>query len=143
VDAVDTFLSTYPASAVVLDVLGTLDAEEIRARVRELEPTTEEIFHFGCSVGATFGVRLEDGSQIALKLHRLFDDREYFRAVQRVQAALRRDGFPAPRPIRAGRASPSRSGSKTARSSTRTTSGFAAQWPRCSGGSWKSRPRAA
>jgi hypothetical protein len=104
VDAVDTFLSTYPASAVVLDVLGTLDAEEIRARVRELEPTTEEIFHFGCSVGATFGVRLEDGSQIALKLHRLFDDREYFRAVQRVQAALRRDGFPAPRPIRAGRA---------------------------------------
>ena len=101
VDAVDTFLSTYPASPVVLDVLGTLDADEIRARVHELEPATAEIFHFGCSVGATFGLRLRDGSRVALKLHKLFRDVGYFREVQRVQAALVGAAFPAPRPIRA------------------------------------------
>ena len=72
VDAVDTYLSTYPASPVVLDVLGTLDADEIRAVARELEPGTDEIFHFGCSVGATFGLRLRDGSRVALKVHKLF-----------------------------------------------------------------------
>ena len=63
-------------------------------------PSTEEIFHFGCSVGATFGLRLRDGSRVALKVHSLFRDPEYFRAVQRVQSALRASGFPAPRPIR-------------------------------------------
>lgn len=81
-------------------MLGTLDADEIRAVARELEPGTDEIFHFGCSVGATFGLRLRDGSRVALKVHKLFRDPEYFRTVQRVQAALREAGFPAPRPVR-------------------------------------------
>jgi hypothetical protein len=100
VDAVDTFLSTYPGSPVVLDVLGTADAEAIRARVRELEPATAEIFHFGCSVGASFGLRLHDGTRVALKVHTLFRDPGFFRSVQRVQAAMCESGFPAPRPIR-------------------------------------------
>jgi hypothetical protein len=103
VDAVDTFLSTYPESPVVLDVLGTADADRIRALAQELEPATQEIFQFGCSVGATFGLRLRDGSRVALKVHKLFSDLEYFRDVQRVQAALRESGFPAPKPIRADR----------------------------------------
>ena len=103
-DAVDIFLATYPASPVVLDVLGTLDAGEIRAQVREFEPAMEEIFHFGCSVGATFGLRLRDGSRVALKVHKLFCDVAYFREVQQVQAALVEASFPAPRPIRADRA---------------------------------------
>ena len=30
--------------------------DEIRQRVRALEPATQEIFYFGCSVGATFGL---------------------------------------------------------------------------------------
>jgi hypothetical protein len=100
VDAVDTFLSTYPESPVVLDVLGTLDPEEIRRLVRELEPTTEEIFSFGCSVGATFGLSLQGGSRVALKVHTLYLDPEFFREVQQVQAALVEAGFPAPRPVR-------------------------------------------
>jgi hypothetical protein len=101
VDAVDTFLSTYPASPVVLDVLGTLDADEIRAQVRDLEPATAEILQFRCSVGATFGLRLRGGSHVALKVHRLFRDVTYLREVQQVQAALVEAAFPAPRPIRA------------------------------------------
>src|SRR5690348_5084310 len=100
VDAVDTFLSTYPESPVVLDVLGTLDPDEIRRLVRGLEPTTEEIFSFRCSVGATFGLRLVDGARIALKLHALYRDPEYFWEVQQLQAALAEAGFPAPRPVR-------------------------------------------
>lgn len=55
VDGVDKFLRRYPDSPVVEDVLGTLDPGEIRARVRELEPDTAEIFYFAASVGALFG----------------------------------------------------------------------------------------
>jgi hypothetical protein len=99
VDGVDIFLRRYPASPVVADVLGTLDAGEIRARVRELEPATEEIFFFGASVGAIFGVRLRDGSRIAVKVHKLFTDEVYFDELQRLQAALADEGYPAPRPL--------------------------------------------
>ncbi|MFL5925419.1 MAG: hypothetical protein ACJ77E_00595 [Gaiellaceae bacterium] len=53
-DGVDTFLRRYPDSPVVLDVLGTLDADGIRARARRIAPDTEEIFFFGASVGAVF-----------------------------------------------------------------------------------------
>ena len=81
-------------------MLGTLDADEIRARVRELEPDAEEIFAFGCSVGATFGLTLRGGSRVALKLHTLYRDPNYFGQVQRAQAALADAGFPAPRPVR-------------------------------------------
>lgn len=45
-DGVDKFLGRYPDSPVVEDVLGTVDPGEIRARVRELEPDTAEIFYF-------------------------------------------------------------------------------------------------
>jgi hypothetical protein len=100
VDAVDRHLATYPSSPVVLDVLGTLDADEIRARARRLEPDLEEIFFFDASVGATFGVRLAGGERRALKVNTLFEDPAYFADVQRVQAALHAGGYPAPRPLR-------------------------------------------
>jgi hypothetical protein len=100
VDAIDTHLSTYPASPIVLDVLGTADADEIRARVHELEPEAEEVFFFGASVGATFGVRLRDGRRRAIKVNSLFTDESYFDDVQRLQRALRDRAFPAPRPVR-------------------------------------------
>jgi hypothetical protein len=52
VDAVDTYLATYPASPVVLDVLGTGDADEIRAVVLKLVPDAVEIFFFTASVSS-------------------------------------------------------------------------------------------
>src|SRR6266516_6453513 len=67
VDAVDLELARYPQSRIVRDVLGTLDAAEIRARARSLEPELEEIFVFRASVGALFGIRRRDGTRLALK----------------------------------------------------------------------------
>ena len=91
---------TYPASPVVLDVLGTLDPAEIRAVARRYEPEAEEIFFFSASVGALYGVRRRDGSRVAIKVSTLFRDPSYFAEVQRLQSALRAAGFPAPAPVR-------------------------------------------
>ena len=98
-DAVDTFLRRYPESPIIEDVLGTLDAAEIRARVHELEPEASEIFFFAASVGALFGVLRRDGSRIAIKVHKRYEDDGYFNAMQQVQSALADAGFPAPRPL--------------------------------------------
>jgi hypothetical protein len=94
------WVSTYPASPIVLDVLGTDDADAIRDVARRYEPETEEIFFFAVSVGALYGVRRRDGSCVAIKVNTLFRDPAYFAEVQRLQSALRAAGFPAPAPIR-------------------------------------------
>lgn len=98
-NAIGAFLERYPGSPVILDVLGTLDPAKIRARVDALVPGAMEVFFFGASVGAVFGVRLRDGSRIALKLHALFREEQYLDDVQRVQAALADEGLGAPRPL--------------------------------------------
>lgn len=98
-DGVDKWLRRYPDSPVVEDVLGTLDAAEIRARVHELVPDTAEIFYFAASVGALFGVRRRDGSRVAIKVNKLFTDEGYFAEVQQLQATLADSGYPAPRPV--------------------------------------------
>jgi hypothetical protein len=100
VDGVDTLLRRYPDSPVIEDILGTLDADEIRARVHELDPDTAEIFFFTASVGALFGVLRRDGSRVAIKVNKLFTDERYFDEVQRLQAKLADAGYPAPRPVR-------------------------------------------
>jgi hypothetical protein len=97
-DGIDAYLRRYPDSPIVLDVLGTLDAAEIRARVRELEPLAEDVFFFAASVGALFGVLRADGARVAVKIHKLVADEAYFELVQRVQASVAAAGFPAPRP---------------------------------------------
>ena len=81
-------------------MLGTGDAEEIRAVARRCEPETEEVFFFRASVGALFGVRRRDGSRVAVKVNKLFRDPSYFEELQRLQGALVAAGFPAPRPVR-------------------------------------------
>ena len=99
VDGVDKLLRRYPDSPVIQDVLGTLDAGEIRERVHELDPEIDEIFFFAASVGALFGVSRRDGSRVAIKVHKRYEDDRYFAAVQQVQSALADAGFPAPRPL--------------------------------------------
>lgn len=100
VDGVDTLLRRYPDSPVIEDILGTLDADEIRARVHELEPDTAEIFFFAASVGALFGVRRRDGSRVAIKVNKVFTDERYFAQVHELQRRLANAGYPAPRPVR-------------------------------------------
>jgi aminoglycoside phosphotransferase (APT) family kinase protein len=99
VDGVDKFLRRYPDSPIVQDVLGTIDPVQIRARLHELDPEADEIFFFAASVGALFGVTRHDGSRVAIKVHKRFDDERYFSAMQKVQSALADAGFPAPRPL--------------------------------------------
>ena len=79
-DGFDTFLRRYPDSPVVEDVLGTLDADAIRAPVRKLEPETVEVFSFAGSGGALFGVRRRDGSRAAIKGNELSDGHLHQRA---------------------------------------------------------------
>lgn len=98
-DGIDRYLQRYPGSPIVLDVLGTLDAEAIRMRVHELDPRVDEVFYFAASVGAVFGLLRNDGSRVAMKIHKLFTDEDYFDDVQRVQSQLVEAGFPAPRPL--------------------------------------------
>jgi hypothetical protein len=98
-DGVDKLLRRYPESPVIQDVLGTLNPAEIRARVHALEPETDEIFFFAASVGALFGVIRRDGSRVAIKVHKRYEDDGYFTAMQQVQSALADAGFPAPRPL--------------------------------------------
>jgi hypothetical protein len=56
-------------------------------------------FALEVSVGALFGLRLDDGSRVALKIHTGRTGQDYLEAVQRVQAALWERGFPCPRPL--------------------------------------------
>jgi hypothetical protein len=99
VDAIDTHLATYPDSPIILDLFGTHDADAIRARARELDPEAEEVFFFAASVGALFGVRRRDGSRVAMKLHKLYDDERFLDDMQAAQGGLAAAGFPAPRPL--------------------------------------------
>lgn len=98
-DAIGLFLESHPDSPIVLDLLGTFDAAAIRARVNALDPDAREVFFFGASVGALFGVVREDGSRVAMKIHKLFTDEAYFDQVQSVQSALADEGLPVPRPL--------------------------------------------
>jgi hypothetical protein len=100
VDAVDTYLRTYPASPIVLDVLGTLEPDEIRSRAFALVPDATEVFFFAASVGALYGVRRRDGSRVAVKVNKPVGDHSYFAQVHAVQGELADAGFPAPRPVR-------------------------------------------
>lgn len=98
-DAIDTHLATYPESPVILDLFGTHDADAIRAKARELDPDAGEVFFFGASVGALFGIRRRDGSRVAMKLHKLYRDEQFLDDMQSVQGALADAGFAAPRPL--------------------------------------------
>jgi hypothetical protein len=99
VDGIDAHLQRYPDSVVVRDVMGTAEPAQLRAQVASVEPEVEEIFFFTASVGALFGVRRRDGSRVAVKFHKLFQDGAYLDELQRVQARLADAGYPAPRPL--------------------------------------------
>jgi len=98
-DGIDLFLAAHPDSAVALDLLGTVNAEEIRAHVQVLDPEARAVFFFSASVGALFGLVRSDGSRVAMKIHKLFSDEAYFDDVQTVQGALADAGLAAPRPL--------------------------------------------
>jgi hypothetical protein len=84
----------WPDARIERSIFGTDDAEEIWRQVRDLCPDAVECFAVHVSVGALFGLLLDDGSRIALKIHR-DGGADSLEAMQRVQAHLYAEGFPA------------------------------------------------
>ncbi len=80
-------------------IFGTDDPQAIWRQVLEACPEAEDCFAFAVSVGALFGVRLRDGSRVALKIHTDAYPTAYLEAAQSVQEHLWRRGFPCPRPL--------------------------------------------
>ena len=92
----------WPGALVERSIFGTDDPDEIWGRAVGACPEAVECFAFRVSVGALFGLRLRDGSRVALKIHGdRYDDR-YLAAMQRVQEHLWAGGFPCPRPLGVG-----------------------------------------
>jgi hypothetical protein len=87
-----------PEAPIERSIFGTDDPERIWEQVLDVCPEAVDCFAFAVSVGALFGLRLRDGSRVALKIHRERDVGA-LPAVQRVQAHLVEQGFPCPRPL--------------------------------------------
>jgi hypothetical protein len=89
----------WPEAVVERSIFGTDDPRAIWAQVLAACPDAVECFAFEVSVGARFGLRLRDGSRIALKVHVGREGPNYLEAVQRVQRHLWQRGFPCPKPL--------------------------------------------
>jgi hypothetical protein len=90
--------------AFTRSILGTADPEEITAWLHvlcedHLRSRLKEIFFCELSVGAAFGLRLQDGRRIFLKAHKPDRSAQFLEAVRRVQGHLLKRGFPCPRPL--------------------------------------------
>jgi hypothetical protein len=89
----------WPGALIERSIFGTDDPHAIWAQVLEACPDAVECFAFEVSVGARLGLRLRDGSRIALKVHVGREGPRYLEAVQRVQQHLWERGFPCPKPL--------------------------------------------
>ena len=90
--------SMWPDAPIERSIFGTDDPQAIWGQVLELCPEAVGCFAFAVSVGALLGLRLRDGSRVALKVH-VKHRAERLEAVQRIQAHLFEGGFPCPRPL--------------------------------------------
>jgi hypothetical protein len=85
-------------------VFGTRDEAAIDAAVdgfcrAHLGAGVDRVLFRATSVGVVRGVRLEDARRIVVKAHHPRTSARTLAAVQRVQAHLRREGFPCPSPL--------------------------------------------
>lgn len=85
-------------------IFGSRDAAVIEAAVdgfcrSQLGAAIVEVLFRATSVGVVFGVRLEDGRRVVVKVHQPRELRETLEAVQAVQAHLHSTGFPCPAPL--------------------------------------------
>ncbi|SDN67590.1 hypothetical protein SAMN04487897_10444 [Paenibacillus sp. yr247] len=89
-------------------ILGTANAEEIVSEINNfcennLGSATSSCLYLGFSVGASFGLALENGNNIFLKVHKPTStktitaiSKESLTAMSRVQKSLAESGFPCP-----------------------------------------------
>jgi hypothetical protein len=85
-------------------ILGTADPKEVADRLdafceAHLGSGVKQVFLCELSVGAAFGLSLNDGRRAFLKAHQPDRSFEYLDAVRRVQGHLFGRGFPCPRPL--------------------------------------------
>ena len=59
-----------PETPIERSIFGTDDPERIWEQVLEVCPESVDCFAFEASMGALFGLKLRDGSRVALKIHR-------------------------------------------------------------------------
>jgi hypothetical protein len=86
---------------LILGTAGTTAIEDLVDRVCESQlgsPVAEILFR-AANVGAVFGVRLHDGRRVVVKAHQPRETARRLTAVQDVQRALWRSGFPCPEPL--------------------------------------------
>ena len=91
--------SLWPEPKVERSIFGTDDPEAIWEQVLDVCPEAKDCFAFRVSIGAMFGIELQDGSRVALKIHTSAYPSSYLLAAQRVQEHLWRRAFPCPRPL--------------------------------------------
>jgi hypothetical protein len=89
--------------AVELAIFGSGDADEIATLIeafvtRQCGSISEGVF-YRPGVGIVAGLRLVDGSEVVVKIHRWNASLARLAAVQKVQAALVAEGLPVPRPL--------------------------------------------
>lgn len=85
-------------------IFGHTDAARVFAGVvdfceRELGAGSAELRFFTMSVGAVFGLRLDNGREVVVKIHLAREQLDRLACVQRVQRHLADQGFPCPRPV--------------------------------------------
>jgi Phosphotransferase enzyme family len=93
-----------PGGVVEELVLGTREEAAIDAAVdafcrTHLAAAVGEVLFRATSVGVVYGVRLDDGRRVVVKAHQPRESAPVLEAVHRVQAHLRREGFPCPAPL--------------------------------------------
>src|SRR4051812_49728071 len=81
-----------PAPAAIASALGAWCRENLGA-----DPVGAEFL--AASVGCVHGLRLDDGRRVVVKVHPPRASTRYLEAMQAVQRALARAGFPAPQPL--------------------------------------------
>lgn len=89
-------------------ILGTVDAEQIEADInrfcqRNMGSAISSCLYAGFSVGASFGLELENGNRIFVKVHKPTSqetltaiNKPFLTAVSKVQKSLAASGFPCP-----------------------------------------------
>jgi len=103
-DAIDELVAGTPEGVLARWLTGSDDPVAIRTRLEgfvrdQLGASVAECFLCTMSVGAVFGVALDDRRRVVVKVLRPETDMPRARAQRRVQEALHAAGFPAPEPL--------------------------------------------
>ena len=101
---VKELLDEWDNPAVERDIFGTADpaliAEQVDAFCREhLGRAIRRPVFYRSSVGAVFGLELEDGEQVVLKAHQPDVSISFLRATDAVQRKLAQQRYPCPEPL--------------------------------------------